>query len=150
MEPISRRTLMTLLPMTILAAARADAQTGVVVFKDPGCGCCTKWVDLLRHEGFSVTVNETRDIGSAKQRFNVPPSLQSCHTAIVNNQYVVEGHVPIADVRRLLKNRPAIVGVAVPGMPIGSPGMEVEGARPQAYQVIAFDRQGKTSVFSSH
>jgi len=150
MPPISRRTVVTLLPITLLAAARAQAQVGVVIYKDPGCGCCTKWADMLRREGFAVTVSETRDIGPAKQRFNVPPSLQSCHTAIVNNQYAVEGHVPMADVKRLLKERPAIVGLAVPGMPIGSPGMEVDGVRPQAYQVLAFNREGKTSVFSSH
>jgi hypothetical protein len=150
MVTMHRRTLLSLLPMTLLAAVRADAQGSVVVFKDPGCACCTKWVDLLRREGFTVMVNEERDMGALKQRFAIPPSLRSCHSAVFNNQFVVEGHVPVADVKRLLKDRPAVVGLAVPGMPIGSPGMEVEGVQPQKYQVFAFTREGRTSVFASH
>ena len=138
-------------PGALLIAVRANAQTDTVtVYKDPTCGCCTKWVDLMRREGFAVTVHETRDLTSIKQKYNVPANLQSCHTAIVNDQLVVEGHVPPADVKRVLKAKSAIGGLAVPGMPVGSPGMEVAGVRPQAYDVIAFTRGAKTSVFASH
>lgn len=151
MQRISRRTLIGVLPATLLAALRANAQTStVVVYKDPTCGCCGKWVELMRREGFAVTVQESRDLSAVKKKYGVPANLQSCHTAIVNNQLVVEGHVPPADVKQMLKTKPAVAGLAVPGMPIGSPGMEVAGVKPQAYDVIAFTSAGKTSVFVSH
>ena len=136
--------------MAMLNAARVSAQGTVAVYKDPGCGCCTNWVDLLRREGFTVTVHEGRDMGAANQRFVVPAQLRSCHTAIFNNRYAVEGHVPVADIKRLLKEGPTVAGISVPGMPIGSPGMEVPGMAPQAYRVMAFTRDGKTSIFASH
>ena len=147
---ISRRALIGVLPAALLTTMRANAQTDTVtVYKDPTCGCCAKWVDLMRREGFSVTIHDSRDLASIKQKYNVPANLQSCHTAIVNDQLVVEGHVPPADVKRMLKEKRAS-GLAVPGMPVGSPGMEVAGVRPQAYDVIAFTRAGKTTVFASH
>jgi hypothetical protein len=148
---ISRRALIGVLPAALLTIRRVNAQTDTVtVYKDPTCGCCAKWVDLMRREGFAATVHESRDLASIKQKYNVPPNLQSCHTAIVNDQLIVEGHVPPADVKRVLKDKAAIGGLAVPGMPIGSPGMEVADVRPQAYDVIAFTRAGKTRVFASH
>ena len=103
----------------------------------------------MEESGFTVKVENTDDLAAVKDRYQVPPELQSCHTAIVDG-YIVEGHVPAADVTRLLKERPAVVGLAVPGMPIGSPGMEVEGAASQPYDVIAFDKAGKTEVFASY
>ena len=103
----------------------------------------------MEESGFTVKVENTDDLAAVKDRYQVPPELQSCHTAIVDG-YIVEGHVPAADVTRLLKERPAVVGLAVPGMPIGSPGMEVEGAAAQPYDVIAFDKAGKTEVFASY
>ena len=146
MQPISRRTLISMLPMTLLAAVRATAQQTVVVYKDPNCGCCTKWVDLLRREGFAATVNDISELG---QKYFAPPSLHGCHTAIVGG-YIIEGHVPVADIKRLLKEKPAVAGLSVPGMPIGSPGMEVQGVTPQPYKVLAFTRDGKTTVFASY
>lgn len=137
---------MLAVPTTVAAQARAPV---VEVFKTPTCGCCNKWVEHLRAHGFTVQTHNLDSLGQVKARYDVPPQLQSCHTAVVNG-YAVEGHVPVADVQRLLKERPGIAGLAVPGMPIGSPGMEVAGKKPQAYNVVAFDRGGKTRVFASH
>jgi len=146
MQRISRRTLISVLPMTMLAAARVTAQQAVAVYKDSSCGCCTKWVDLLRREGFAVTVKDITELG---QKSFAPSSLHGCHTAIVGG-YVIEGHVPVADIKRLLKEKPAVAGLSVPGMPIGSPGMEVRGVASQPYKVLAFTPDGKTRVFSSY
>jgi hypothetical protein len=96
-----------------------------------------------------VQVEPVQDLAEIKARYQVPPDLQSCHTAVVDG-YIVEGHVPTADIERMLTERPDIAGLAVPGMPIGSPGMEVEGMAPEAYDVIAFDKSGKTTVFASY
>ena len=129
------------------AIARED---GVVrVYKSPTCGCCADWVDHLREAGFRVEVSDREDVTRAKVELGVPPSLGSCHTAVVDG-YVVEGHVPAEDIRRLLAERPDVVGLAVPGMPAGSPGMELPGGRTDPYDVVAFDPAGATSVFSSH
>lgn len=94
-------------------------------------------------------MEDTQDLTAVKARYQIPPQLQACHTAIVDG-YVVEGHVPVAEIRRLLAERPDIIGLAVPGMPVGSPGMEVAGAVPQPFEVIAFDQSGKTEVFASY
>lgn len=96
-----------------------------------------------------MKVEDTQDLTGVKARYQIPPQLQACHTAIVDG-YVVEGHVPVAEIRRLLAERPNIVGLAVPGMPVGSPGMEAAGTAPQPYEVIAFDKSGKTEVFASY
>lgn len=124
----------------------ADSTT-VTVWKSPTCGCCRNWVEHMRKEGFTVVAIDTSDLNAVKRTHGVASDLGSCHTATVGG-YVVEGHVPAADVRRLLAERPAIVGVAVPGMPMGSPGME--GPFRQKYDVIAFDRSSGRSVFATH
>jgi hypothetical protein len=147
---MTRRSLLALVPVMFVAASRAArAQQTATVYKDPTCGCCGKWVDLLRKDGFAVTVNDVRDIAAVKDKYGVPQPLRSCHTALING-YVVEGHVPIADVKRLLNEKAAAAGLAVPGMPIGSPGMEVPGVTPQSYQVIAFDARGGSRVFATY
>lgn len=120
----------------------------VVVYKDPNCGCCKIWIDHLRKHGFAVTARDTSDMSGAKATGRVPQRLQTCHTAFVGG-YVVEGHVPPSDIQRMLDTKPKIAGIAVPGMPIGSPGMEV-GNRKDKYDVIAFTRDGSTSVFAKH
>ena len=99
--------------------------------------------------GFAVQIRDTDDLTSIKAAQGVPSALQSCHTAIVDG-YIVEGHVPAADIQRLLKERPQIRGLAVPGMPVGSPGMELQGAAPDPYDVIAFEASGKTTIFASY
>lgn len=129
--------------------AVAQQNPTVDVYKTPTCGCCTKWVEHLRAHGFTVRTTDVASLAEIKARQRVPPHVQSCHTAVVNG-YVVEGHVPARDVRRLLTDRPAVVGLAVAGMPTGSPGMEVPGRAAQAYNVLAFDKHGKTEVFASY
>jgi hypothetical protein len=124
------------------------AAAKVTVFKDPNCGCCRQWVEHLRKHSFVVTSRDTSDLSGVKRTGRVPERLHSCHTAFVDG-YVIEGHVPAADVQRMLKERPKIAGIAVPGMPVGSPGMEV-GARKDPYDVIAFDRDGTSRVFARH
>ena len=119
------------------------------VYKSPTCGCCANWVKHLQQHGFRTQVTETDDVAAIKAQHRIPARAQSCHTAVVDG-YVIEGHVPAADVQRLLKERPAVVGLAVPGMPIGSPGMEVPNVKPQAYDVLTFDKQGQLKVFASH
>jgi hypothetical protein len=112
----------------------------ILVHKDPECGCCTGWVRHLEDAGFAVTVAEATDLQSIKKRLGVPADLVACHTAEVDG-YVVEGHVPAAAVRRLLENRPTAIGLAVPGMPVGSPGME--GGIPQRYDDVLFGANGR-------
>jgi hypothetical protein len=103
----------------------------------------------LADNGFSVTTENVEDLTAIKAKYQVPPELQSCHTAIVDG-YILEGHVPVKEINRLLKERPTIAGLAVPGMPIGSPGMVVDGAAAQPYDVVAFDKAGKTEVYASY
>jgi hypothetical protein len=127
--------------------ADGEELPAMTVWKNPLCGCCGNWVAHMRANGFSVKVHETENLEQMKKMAGIPEPLQSCHTARVGD-YVVEGHVPAADVKRLLAARPAARGLAVPGMPSGSPGME-NGAH-DAYDVILFERDGGTRVFSSH
>lgn len=149
-----------LVPLLVLAAACADAgaesdTSGEVavdaslptalVYKTPTCGCCNGWIDHLEAAGFAVEARDVRDIVSIKQDAGVPVSLSSCHTALIDG-YVVEGHVPIDEVKRLLAERPEVAGIAVPGMPIGSPGME--GPNPQPYQIVSFTHDGATAVYA--
>jgi hypothetical protein len=133
-------------------AVTSDAPAGegkLVVYKSPSCGCCGAWVDHVREAGFEVEVHDVMNVYPIKEQHGLPGHLGSCHTTLVDG-YVVEGHVPAADIRRLLAERPAVAGIAVPGMPTGSPGMEVPGGRTDPYDVIAFTRDGKVSVFASH
>src|SRR5262245_41445737 len=148
---MTRRQLLGALALFAATGVRSSAQKGpaVQVYKDPTCGCCALWVEHLRKAGFTATVTDVQDMSSIKEKHGVPARARSCHTALVGG-YVLEGHVPAEDVQRLLKQRPTIVGLAVPGMRIGSPGMEVAGTKPQAYDVLAFDKSGETKVFASH
>jgi hypothetical protein len=114
----------------------------VTVTKDPSCGCCSGWVDHLKQAGFPVEIVEDAEIGRVKARLGVPQALASCHTAEVGG-YVIEGHVPAGSIRRLLAEKPQATGLAVPGMPVGSPGMAVEGMEPDTYEVVLFGPQGQ-------
>lgn len=118
----------------------------ITVYKSPTCGCCSAWVDHMKANGFTVTVRDVDNLAPIKGESGVPARLQSCHTAIVQG-YVVEGHVPADLVKKLLAEKPRVAGLAVPGMPIGSPGME-QGTTRQAYDVLTFDAQGRTSVYA--
>lgn len=137
--------------MTGATSGRQQAPQGamVQVYKTPTCGCCANWVKHLQAHGFATQVSELENLSELKAKHNIPGPAQSCHTATVDG-YLLEGHVPAADVRRLLKERPAVLGLAVPGMPIGSPGMEVPNVKPTPYDVMTFDRDGQLKVYSSH
>lgn len=124
------------------------ATPSMTVFRDPSCGCCESWAGIARQAGYSVDLRDDEDMPSVKRRLGVPEDLASCHTTEVGG-FVVEGHVPLDDVARLLRERPEeIKGIAVPGMPLGSPGMEVPDGTKQPFQVIAFFEDGRTSVFN--
>jgi hypothetical protein len=135
------------LAVTLTARAQAPAAPKMTVYKSPTCGCCAKWVAHMRNAGFDVTVNDVPNVGEIKAQNHVPADAQSCHTALVGG-YVVEGHVPADVVKQLLKEKPAVAGLAVPGMPIGSPGMESADGNKQAYNVVSFDKAGKTQVYA--
>jgi hypothetical protein len=136
-----------------LVGVSSQAQSpsrAVAVYKTPTCGCCSLWVKHLEQHGFTTKVTDMASLEDVKAANHVPPQARSCHTAVVGG-YVIEGHVPAADVQRLLKERPkGVIGLAVPGMPIGSPGMEVQGMKPHPYSVLAFDKAGTITVFARH
>jgi hypothetical protein len=153
--PDARHSGSTVLPWRSLAAvvlasfglACQEARPVITVYKTPTCGCCAKWVEHMQAAGFEVSTVDLRSLDRVKAEQGVPVALSACHTAIVDG-YVVEGHVPAADVERLLETRPPVRGLAVAGMPIGSPGME--GPHPERYTVHAFDARGRTTSFATH
>lgn len=131
------------------ASAQAPgAPAKMTVYKSPTCGCCAKWVEHMKSAGFDVTVHDVPNVGLVKVEHHVPSDLAACHTAIVDG-YVVEGHVPADVVLRMLKEKPHIAGLSVPGMPVGAPGMEGDGSVKEHYDVIAFDGKGKHYVYVS-
>lgn len=130
---------------TILLHQKQSVAADVVVYKSPTCGCCSKWVRHMKENGFKVEEHNNPNMWPVKKQLGVPAKLQSCHTAVVGG-YVIEGHVPADVVARMLKEKPAIKGLAVPGMPMGSPGME--GPRKDQYNVVTFDENGNTTVYA--
>jgi hypothetical protein len=125
----------------------APAKPHLTVYKSPTCGCCGKWVEYMEANGFTATVTNMPDVTPIKMKHGLPPRLASCHTTLIGG-YVIEGHVPAEDIRRLLKEKPAVVGLAAPGMPAGSPGMDIPNS--PAYDVVSFDKDGRTRVFANH
>jgi hypothetical protein len=121
----------------------------LTVYKSRTCGCCAKWVDHVKAAGFATVVHDEEDMRGVKDNLGVPSRLRSCHTAQVD-KYVLEGHVPAEDIRRLLKDRPKVAGLAVPGMPASSPGMAVPGEPHEPFDVLSFQLDGSTEVFASH
>ena len=152
----TRRTLLAAALAAGLAPAFAQQGTGankktpIEVWKDPSCGCCKDWVSHLESNGFAVKVNETGN-NAARSRLGIDRKFGSCHTAQVGG-YAIEGHVPASDIRRLLKEKPTAVGLAVPGMPVGSPGMDgpVYGGRKDAFDVLLLTRDGGSKVFQRY
>ena len=128
------------------AQAPNSAKPAMTVYKSATCGCCEKWVAHMKANGFNVTALDVDDIEVPMKTYGVPSALASCHTAVVGG-YVVEGHVPADLVTKMLREKPAIAGIAAPGMPVGSPGMEVPGYK-DAYRVMSFDKAGKTAVYA--
>ncbi|HEX5971830.1 MAG TPA: DUF411 domain-containing protein [Gemmatimonadaceae bacterium] len=140
--------LSALLPLASHASP-TSAPVPITVYKDPSCGCCAKWIEHLRSAGLRPAVHDRSDMDALKDSLGVPAALRSCHTAVAG-RYVIEGHVPAADVKRFVAAAPkGIVGIAVPGMPAGSPGMEVPG-RADRYDVIAFAADGTTKLYAHH
>lgn len=156
-------TIVTTLGLTVAGCSRispklaetepTEANSGYVkaitVYKSPTCGCCSLWEEHLRKAGFEVTSKPTDDLAAIRKRFNVPEGMQSCHTAVIDG-YVIEGHVPADDIKKLLSERPDVVGLAAPGMPPKSPGMQPESEKPADFDVLSFDRQGNAKVFTSY
>lgn len=120
----------------------------VVMYKNPGCECCTEWGNHLEENGFTVTEEPRNDMQAVKINHGIPYGMGSCHTAVVGD-YVIEGHVPAKEMKKLLKEQPDAAGLAVPGMPVGSPGME-QGSRVDPYDVVLFDGNGNSSVYESY
>lgn len=130
------------------SALAAGSAPQMQVFKSPTCGCCGAWVDHLKAAGFAVKVTEVQDTSNARRRYGLPDKFGSCHTGFVNG-YVVEGHVPAAEVKRLLAMKPDAIGLAVPDMPVGSPGMEMGDAK-EPYDVLLVDKRGRATVFARY
>ena len=143
----SRLAAALVLTVTVAGSSSRAQQRppSATVYKTATCGCCAKWVDHMRAQGFVVKVHDVDDIGSVKAKFGVPRELGSCHTAVVGG-YVIEGHVPADAVKRLLRERPKVAGLAVPGMPVGSPGMEQPG-RQDPYAIVSFDQAGQRRIY---
>lgn len=120
----------------------------ITSYRSPTCGCCHAWVEHLQAEGFTVKDNVTENLETIKTENNVPQNFIACHTAVING-YVVEGHIPASDIKRLIKEKPDVAGIAVPGMPIGSPGME-SGDMKEPYTVFTFTEEGETQVYQKH
>lgn len=131
-----------------LPVVAKQALPQVKVFKDPNCGCCGVWVEHMKDAGFSVTVTEVDDTSVARRKYGLPERFGSCHTAVVGG-YVVEGHVPANDVKKLLVMKPVAIGLTVLGMPVGSPGMEM-GSRKDPYQVLLVAKDGRERVFATY
>ena len=138
-----------LLAVWWLTATPGAGATDLLVYKSASCGCCGEWVKHLEQNGFRVQVRNMEDMTAIKRQLGVPPAMDSCHTGVIGD-YLVEGHVPAADIRRMLAERPPIRGIAAPGMPVGSPGMEVPGQKPEPYQVFSFTLEGETQIFTNH
>jgi len=134
--------------LTTASAAAVSSSLEIQVYRDPSCRCCGGWIDNLTAQGFQPTSIPTADMDALKQQYGVPNGLASCHTAVIDG-YVIEGHVPAADIKRLLIEHPAVVGIAVPGMPMGTPGMESEGIR-EPFTVSSFDQRGHTVRFNQY
>lgn len=154
LENLSRRTILAagagLLALSALPARARGIDNQMLVVKDPNCGCCAAWIEIVEAAGFAVTIELSA--GTALMRYKsdngIPEAMASCHTARIGG-YMLEGHVPVADIRRLLEDRPDAIGLAVPGMPYGSPGMGPESER-EAYDVVLIRKNGTSEVFAHH
>lgn len=152
----SRRSLVLALPGLALASSvlaspvlAAQAVQAISVYKTPWCGCCGAWVEHMTAAGWTATVRELEDLAPIRRRYGVPDGLASCHTGVVGS-YAIEGHVPAEDVIRLVRERPDAVGLTVPGMPAGSPGMPAPAGRTQTFQTLLILKNGATRVFARH
>lgn len=152
--PYNRRSIVgaavTLLavPMAIRGVLAAQALPPVAAYRNPGCGCCEQWAERMRQAGFSLTMSDDPELAQRREKFGVPADIAGCHTASVGD-YIVEGHVPPKDILRLLEEKPVARGLSVPGMPVGSPGMESAVAG-ESYDVLIFAADGSSKIFASY
>ena len=149
MTSVPRLPVRSLLSLIVIAGGTAWAQSAmqIEVFKSPYCGCCEKWVEHMEKSGFKVSAHIVNDVPAARKNLGMPDRFGSCHTAKIGG-YVVEGHVPAADIQRLLKEKPKAIGLAAPGMPQGSPGMET--ATPVPYETLLIQADGSARLFAKH
>lgn len=139
--------LLTLLALGSGGALAQQAQQTIDIYKSPYCGCCGKWAEHVTKAGFTVKTHEVDDVPGTRKKLGMPDKLGSCHTAKIGN-YILEGHVPAEDIKRLLKEKPKAIGLAVPGMPPGSPGMDVPNSPP--YETLLVQNDGNTRIFAKH
>lgn len=144
----SRTIFRILAPLALLACSESATAATLIVTKSAYWGCCKHWVEHMKKAGFTVQVRDVEDVTPTARKLGVPDNLRSCHTSTIGG-YVIEGHVPAPDVKRLLATKPKATGIAVPGMVVGSPGMEQDGLK-EPYKVVIFDKSGVTRVFASH
>lgn len=152
MTGIDRRIVLLAAASVAVVPAACGAPTkkpAIKVYKDASCGCCTVWTERLTEAGFGVTIDDSQDMAALKAKLGVPDDLASCHTGVIDG-YVIEGHVPANDIKLLLRTRPKAKGIAVPGMPVNSPGMEVPGMADERYTVWLFKTDGKRTAFAEH
>src|SRR5437870_944167 len=141
---LTRRAVLTALPALALSRPARAAPVQVTLYKSPECGCCDGYADYLRAHGFAVTANATPDLSEISRKAGIPPEFQGCHTAFIGD-YVVDGHVPVEAIEKLLAEKPAIKGITLPGMPLGSPGMT--GDKTEPFTVYAITKDGRSSVY---
>jgi hypothetical protein len=152
MRMLDRRAVLLLAAALATAPAACGAparKLAIKVYKDAACGCCTAWAERLTEAGFDVTIDDAQDMAAIKTKYGVPDDLASCHTGVIDG-YTIEGHVPPDDIKRLVKKRPKGKGLAVPGMPVNSPGMEVPGMADETYTVWLFQKDGKRTAYARH
>lgn len=152
MGDVDRRSMLLAAASFAVVPAACGAPSkkpAIKVYKDASCGCCTAWAELLTAAGFHVTIDDSQNMAALKAKLGVPDDLASCHTGVVGG-YVIEGHVPADDIKQVLKKRPNAKGLAVPGMPVNSPGMEVPGMADERYTVWLFEGDGKRTAFAEH
>ena len=141
-----KKTILSL--MLITSSIFAMEGKTMTVYKSPSCGCCSEWIDIMKSKGFKIDVIETNEVNNIKQKAGLQAGQTSCHTAFVDG-YVIEGHVDYSAIKKMLVEKPNILGITVPGMPIGSPGME-QGNTKQAYNILYVNKDGSTGVYEAH
>lgn len=142
------KKLILTLSILFSTAVMADSAIPITVYRSPTCSCCGKWIEHLKQNNFDVKEVQTDEIQAIKEKNHIPEAMQSCHTGVVNG-YAIEGHVPADDIKELLKTKPKVLGLAVPEMPMGTPGMEM-GDKKDAYNTMSFDEKNQTQVFKAH